>query len=49
MVDIRETDPVPGTPAPAGCPWMLLYVERWLRAPMPREDGEIEPRDAGTP
>ena len=28
---------------------MLLYVERWLKAPMQREDGVIEPRGAGTP
>ena len=27
----------------------VLYVERWLKAPMQREDGVIEPRDAGTP
>jgi RNA-directed DNA polymerase len=32
-----------------GCPWVLLYVERWLRVPMQREDGVIEPCDAGTP
>src|SRR6202171_6449679 len=32
-----------------GCPWVLLYAERWLKAPMQREDGVIEPRDAGTP
>jgi group II intron reverse transcriptase/maturase len=31
------------------CPWVLLYIERWLKAPMQREDGGIEPRDAGTP
>jgi RNA-directed DNA polymerase len=31
------------------CPWVLLYIERWLKAPMQREDGTIEPRDAGTP
>lgn len=29
--------------------WVLLYAERWLKAPMQREDGVIEPRDAGTP
>ena len=29
--------------------WVLLYVERWLKAPVQREDGCIEPRDAGTP
>ena len=31
------------------CAWVLLYVERWLKAPMQREDGTIEPRSAGTP
>src|SRR3954454_9891789 len=31
------------------CPWVRLYVERWLKAPMQREDGTIEPREAGTP
>jgi group II intron reverse transcriptase/maturase len=30
-------------------PWVLLYVERWLKAPMQGEDGGLEPRDAGTP
>ncbi|MDF2118678.1 reverse transcriptase domain-containing protein [Roseiarcaceae bacterium H3SJ34-1] len=28
---------------------MLLYVERWLKAPMQRGDGCIEPRNTGTP
>jgi group II intron reverse transcriptase/maturase len=31
------------------CRWVLLYVERWLKAPVQREDGGLEPRDAGTP
>src|ERR1700720_1987890 len=31
------------------CRWVLLYVERWLRAPMQVEDGRQEPRTAGTP
>jgi RNA-directed DNA polymerase len=31
------------------CAWVLLYVERWLKAPMQREDGALEPRSAGTP
>jgi len=31
------------------CPWVRLYVERWLKAPMQREDGTVEPREAGTP
>lgn len=31
------------------CAWVLLYVERWLKAPIQREDGSIEARFAGTP
>jgi RNA-directed DNA polymerase len=31
------------------CRWVLLYVERWLKAPMQLEDGRLEPRTAGTP
>jgi RNA-directed DNA polymerase len=31
------------------CAWVLLYVERWLKAPMQRADGCIEPRNTGTP
>ena len=29
--------------------WMLLYVERWLKAPLQREDGTLVERDRGTP
>jgi group II intron reverse transcriptase/maturase len=29
------------------CPWVLLYVERWLRAPMQMEDGRIVDRMGG--
>lgn len=29
--------------------WMLLYIERWLKAPFQMEDGTIVPRTAGTP
>ena len=29
--------------------WVLLYVERWLKAPMQRSDGELVSRDSGTP
>jgi RNA-directed DNA polymerase len=29
--------------------WIHLYVERWLKAPVQREDGSIELRTAGTP
>jgi RNA-directed DNA polymerase len=31
------------------CPWVLLYVERWLTAPVMMEDGSLVPRDRGTP
>lgn len=29
--------------------WILLYVERWLKAPMQKEDGTLIQRDKGTP
>jgi RNA-directed DNA polymerase len=29
--------------------WVLLYVERWLKAPLQLEDGALEPRDRGSP
>lgn len=29
--------------------WILLYVERWLKAPLQREDGTLVARDRGTP
>ena len=31
------------------CKWILLYVERWLTAPMQKEDGSIMERSQGTP
>ena len=31
------------------CPWVLLYIERWLKAPGQMEDGSVVPRMAGTP
>jgi len=31
------------------CKWALLYIERWLRAPMKQEDGTTIERDRGTP
>jgi group II intron reverse transcriptase/maturase len=31
------------------CAWVLLYVERWLKAPVELEDGSIVARTAGTP
>jgi RNA-directed DNA polymerase len=29
--------------------WMVMYIERWLKAPMILEDGTEVPRDKGTP
>ncbi len=31
------------------CKWVLLYVERWLVAPMQISEGELSMRDKGTP
>ena len=31
------------------CRWVLLYVERWLKAPVIEEDGVEHSRDRGTP
>jgi RNA-directed DNA polymerase len=31
------------------CRWVLLYIERWLTAPMQKEDGTIIGREKGTP
>jgi RNA-directed DNA polymerase len=29
--------------------WILLYIERWLKAPMQMPDGTLVPREKGTP
>lgn len=29
--------------------WVILYIERWLKAPVRLEDGTLENRDKGTP
>jgi len=31
------------------CPWMLLYIERWLQAPVASATGVLEKRSKGTP
>ena len=31
------------------CRWVLLYVERWLKAPLQLQDGTLELRTSGTP
>jgi RNA-directed DNA polymerase len=30
-------------------PWVILYVKRWLTAPLQMPDGTLAPRDRGTP
>ena len=31
------------------CTWALLYIQRWLTAPVRLENGALEPRERGTP
>ena len=31
------------------CKWVLLYIDRWLKAPAQLEDGTLIPREEGTP
>jgi len=31
------------------CKWVILYIERWLKAPVQLEDGSLVNRDKGTP
>jgi RNA-directed DNA polymerase len=31
------------------CPWVLLYVQRWLEVPLQTADGTLVPRTKGTP
>jgi len=31
------------------CKWVILYIERWLKAPLELTDGEIKQRGKGTP
>jgi len=31
------------------CKWVLLYIERWLKAPVQSEEGSLIHRDKGTP
>src|SRR4051794_4643854 len=35
--------------AHAAVPWVVLYVKRWLTAPMALPDGTLQQRDRGTP
>jgi RNA-directed DNA polymerase len=29
--------------------WMVLYIERWLKAPVEQENEQLVPRQKGTP
>ena len=31
------------------CKWLLLYIERWLKAPIMDENGKLNPRTCGVP
>jgi RNA-directed DNA polymerase len=31
------------------CGWVLLYIERWIKAPVQLEDGTLQPREKGSP
>lgn len=31
------------------CRWILLYIERWLKAPMQLQDGSLQERNCGSP
>jgi group II intron reverse transcriptase/maturase len=31
------------------CNWVLLYIDRWLKAPVQLENGTLAPREQGTP
>jgi RNA-directed DNA polymerase len=31
------------------CKWVILYIERWLKAPMQMQDGSLVDRQVGTP
>src|SRR5206468_10257118 len=35
--------------ANTGLPWVVLYVRRWLQAPLQLPDGTLRQRDRGTP
>src|SRR5262249_12491181 len=38
-----------GGPSSYELPWVMLYIERWLKAPVQMEEGSVVPRTAGTP
>ena len=40
---------VPGLEHVTDQPWVILYVKRWLAAPLQMPDGSLAQRDRGTP
>ena len=55
LMSRSSSTPFPGTSwssaveAVTDCRWVLLYVKRWLAAPLQRPDGTLVERDKGTP
>lgn len=33
----------------AKCKWLILYIERWIKAPLQLQDGQLQRRETGTP
>ena len=46
---VDHTLMVKAVAAHADVPWVVLYVKRWLTAPMALPDGTLQERDRGTP
>ena len=46
---VRHDLIVKAVAARTGAPWVLLYVKRWLTAPIRQSDGTLAERDRGTP
>ena len=47
--NVRHDLIVKAVKAHTDAPWVLLYVKRWLTAPMQQPDGTLLQRDRGTP
>ena len=45
----RGTSSIKAVEAVTDTPWVLLYVKRWLAAPLQLQDGTVVERDRGTP
>jgi RNA-directed DNA polymerase len=49
VVSVKEKVPRDGIKTHTDNKWLLLYIERWLKAPFQMEDGRIIERRSGTP